>query len=128
MLGCCCTLRQFGLNFQLFGSSSNPKYDDASLEKEAAEIFGAADKDNNQVLSHTELKKYIQEHSEVRKRLLIIGSGEDCGWHGLFKDADDDGDGEISLAVGSCWGWAAAAGAAADAGGLSALLLGPGGG
>ena len=95
---------QFGFNSQLFGSSSDPKYDDASLEKEAAEIFGAADKDNNQVLSHTELKTYIQAHSEVRKRLLVIGSGEDCGWQGLFKDADDDGDGEISLAVGS-WGW-----------------------
>jgi len=84
--------------FEAQYAGSDAKYDDAALEAEAAEIFGAADKDNNKVLSHTELKKYIQANSEVRKRLLIIGAGEDCGWHGLFTDADEDGDGEITLA------------------------------
>jgi len=69
-----------------------------ALEKEAAEIFSAADTDNNQVLSHTELKKYIKAHDEIKKRLLKIGSGEECGWSGLFKDADADGNGEITLA------------------------------
>merc|ERR1712166_1187219 len=73
------------------------KYAEDVLEKEAAEIFSAADNDNNEVLSHTELKKYIQAHDEIKKRLLKIGSGEECGWSGLFQDADADGDGEITL-------------------------------
>ena len=75
------------------------KYAEDALEKEAAEIFSAADNDNNEVLSHTELKKYIQAHDEIKKRLLKIGSGEECGWSGLFQDADADGDGEITLEV-----------------------------
>jgi Ca2+-binding EF-hand superfamily protein len=75
------------------------KYAEDALEEEAAKIFSAADNDNNEVLSHTELKHYIQAHDEIKKRLVKIGSGEECGWSGLFKDADADGDGEITLAV-----------------------------
>ena len=52
------------------------------------------------VLSHNELKKYIQDHPALKEKLMTIGAGdENCGWSGVFKGADVDGDGKITLAV-----------------------------
>lgn len=48
----------------------------ATIEEDAMAMFGAADKDKNNTLSHTELKKYMRQERWARTLL----TGDDFHW------------------------------------------------
>jgi len=62
-----------------------------SIEDEAMAMFNAADKNNDNLLSHTELKKYMRRERWARTLL----TGDDFHWMDFFGEMDTDADGRI---------------------------------
>ena len=59
----------------------------------AAEIFAAADKNGDGRLTHSELRKYLKTHRDVKLRLL----GESFAWQAVFAAIDTKQHGECMV-------------------------------
>merc|ERR1712166_1680653 len=67
-----------------------PAVGEQELRKEASALFTKADRDKNGSLSHSELKKEIQQDDVLRQRLSA------AKWKTFFLEIDVDGDGVIT--------------------------------
>eukprot|EP00756_Hemistasia_phaeocysticola_P028382 Hpha_TRINITY_DN16172_c1_g1::TRINITY_DN16172_c1_g1_i12::g.7868::m.7868 len=65
--------------------------EEAAAER-AGQVFDAMDRNKDGQLSHSEIKKYLREHPEVKKQLGVVH------WGAFFDRWDADGDGRVQKA------------------------------